>query len=322
MNAAQAKQIHLKELLERLGHLPTHEDKGEHWYLSPFRRETVASFKITRDGKGWYDHGAGQGGNLLDFVMAYPFAPFHSANDVASVLHVLTELYGQTNVVTKQQSAQTELWNPTTPPVPSTSQDDTTALIDSRAEPTFLLTKVKALQNRSLIHYLNRRGIDVQVAEPYLQEAYYQWRDKHYFALAFANASGGYELRNPYFKGCYGAKDITLLPSEAQSSAVAVFEGFMDFLSAIAYAERVPTMPILVLNSVAMRERAFASIEELGVTQLHLYLDQDVMGRKLTTAFVERFPDKRVVDESGLYEGYKDFNDFLMSKQPTSALTR
>ena len=53
MNSTQAKRIHLKDLLARLGYAPDHEDKGEHWYLSPFRQEREASFKITEDGKGW-----------------------------------------------------------------------------------------------------------------------------------------------------------------------------------------------------------------------------------------------------------------------------
>jgi len=63
---------------------------------------------------------------------------------------------------------------------------------------------------------------------------YYTYNGKSYFALAFANESGGYELRNRYYKGCYGHKDISLIPGRnTASKSVAVFEGFMDFLSAL-----------------------------------------------------------------------------------------
>ncbi len=61
MNVAQAKEIHLRDLLENLGHDPRRVVSGECWYLSPLRQETDASFKITRDGKAWYDHGGAEG---------------------------------------------------------------------------------------------------------------------------------------------------------------------------------------------------------------------------------------------------------------------
>ncbi|MCB1810000.1 MAG: DNA primase, partial [Candidatus Competibacteraceae bacterium] len=61
----------MRDLLAALGFKPVKEDKGELWYLSPFRQETDASFKITRDGKAWYDHGEGAGGNILKFACRY-----------------------------------------------------------------------------------------------------------------------------------------------------------------------------------------------------------------------------------------------------------
>lgn len=71
MNTAQAKAIPMKDLLARLGHAPHHEKHGELWYLSPFREESEPSCKLTMNSKGWYDHGRGEGGNILDFAMAF-----------------------------------------------------------------------------------------------------------------------------------------------------------------------------------------------------------------------------------------------------------
>ena len=62
MRSDHAKQIHLRDLLVALGCQPVKEQKGEPWYMSPFRQKTDASFNITRDGKAWYDHGMGQEG--------------------------------------------------------------------------------------------------------------------------------------------------------------------------------------------------------------------------------------------------------------------
>ena len=41
------------------------------WYLSPFRDEKDASFKVNRNKNVWYDHGLGKGGRLVDFVMEF-----------------------------------------------------------------------------------------------------------------------------------------------------------------------------------------------------------------------------------------------------------
>ena len=42
-----------------------------------------------------------------------------------------------------------------------------------------------------------------------------------------------YELRNPYYKGCLGEKDMSLIHSQqvGGQDRCCIFEGFMDFLS-------------------------------------------------------------------------------------------
>lgn len=57
------------------------------------------------------------------------------------------------------------------------------------------------------------------------------------------------------------------------------------------------------------------AIHELGVWKVHLYLDRDETGRKLVEHFREALPGLEVLDHSGLYEGYKDFNEFLVARQ-------
>ena len=55
---------------------------------------------------------------------------------------------------------------------------------------------------------------------------------KYTMAIGFKNDSGGYELRNPYFKGSSSPKDITTFNNGAKEATV--FEGFIDFLSFMA----------------------------------------------------------------------------------------
>jgi len=314
MRADQAKQIHLRTLLAELGHEPEREDKGECWYLSPFREETDASFKISRDGRAWYDHGAGEGGNILDFAIRYWQL---SAQDVTGALRELRQLKLDGSSRTTTPTKQGHLWEQGAA-TSSTSQTTAKAQAASKPESLLQITKIQPLQNRALMGYLQGRGIDVATAAHYLQEAYYNLRDKRYFALAFVNDSGGYELRNRYFQGSYEIKNITFLNQEAtaQGKAVALFEGFMDFLSALTYTQKpAPSLPVIILNSASMRHRALAKLEEQGFTEIHLYFDHDRTGEELTHWFQQQLADRQVTDQSGLYAGYKDFNDWLMGRQ-------
>jgi len=64
-----------------------------------------------------------------------------------------------------------------------------------------------------------------------------------------------------------------------------------------------------VLNSLAFFERSLLLMEKHD--KIHLYLDHDEAGRKYT-----HFAQKRSAkfhDESKLYKGYKDLNEWLMN---------
>jgi DNA primase len=314
MNTAQAKQIHLRDLLENLDHEPKREDKGEGWYLSPFRQETEPSFKITRDGKAWYDHGAAEGGNILDFIIRYYGL---GQSDIAGALQQLRSLKIGSVRPTDRNPAQQTLWQEQKSDAPIPTQG-TVALPEEPSGSLLTITKIQPLQNQALQQYLRKRCVYTDTARRYLQEIYYRRQDKSYFALAFANESGGYELRNPYFQGTFGTKDVTLLypNGEASGSSVAVFEGFMDFLSALTYTKRpAPDGMALVLNSASMRERALKLIRERQIETVYLYLDHDPTGRTLTAWFQEQLQARSVEDKSGFYAGHKDLNAWLMAQK-------
>ncbi|MEZ4682056.1 MAG: toprim domain-containing protein [Caldilineaceae bacterium] len=296
MNIAQAKRIPIRDLLEWLGHVPARERHGELWYVSPFRQETEPSFKLSRDGNAWYDHGAGMGGNILDFAMAF------FQTDVSGALQELDRLQGGAPALASSpvRRGKPEVASPLSLP--------------SEQSETITVTSIGPLHSRALQHYLQTRAIPPHVASDYLQEMHYERNGTAYFALAFTNESGGYELRNPYFKGTHGAKDITLeKPEHEECHSVAVFEGFMDFLSAVVIANRPPQMPVIIMNSVAMKERVIEAIGEMGVKSVYLYLDRDKAGRRLTAELRDSLRDCCVQDLSARYEGYKDMNEWLLA---------
>jgi len=286
MNSQQAKRIPLSGILERLGHQPDHEVRGELWYHSPFRREAEASFKINQERNIWYDFGEGEGGNVLDFVMKY-----HNLASIPEALDQLANLEGKGKIESI---------------LPPTVTDNTPS---SQIE----VRKIQPLENTVLIAYLKERGITAATARPHVKEIYYARKGKQYFALAFPNEKGGYELRNPYYKGTHGSKSISLVKKRdmEDSEAVTVFEGFMDFLSALQYYGKSITTPVIVMNSAMMRERTVEVIRELEASKVYLYTQHDEQGIAARDYIMQELRQLETVDNSTLYAGYEDFNDFL-----------
>ena len=71
MKCEEGNKLDLVEYLFSLGFTPTKIRGNNYWYISPLRDEKEASFKIDRNKNVWYDHGAGKGGTVVDFVTAY-----------------------------------------------------------------------------------------------------------------------------------------------------------------------------------------------------------------------------------------------------------
>ncbi len=310
MRTQDAKKIQMRQLLSRLGFEPASEKPGDIWYTSPFRpQEQKASFHVREKDNVWYDFGLGSGGNVIDFVMKYFELP-----DLSSALRKLDDMQGW------QRSEQA------TQPRAAQSASSQVLVATSRSEGSKMQTvKIQPLQHWGLLDYVKKRGIDVAVARTHLQEIYYKTRtnpDRTFFALAFpnrmANGSEHYEMRSAYFQGVQGQKDLSLIlpPQQEQATTVRVFEGFMDFLSYLTWQEkRQPDTAVIVLNGVGMGERAITLIRESGMNEVHLCLDQDTAGRELTAKFQQELEDRRVIDDSAQYLGYKDFNEFLQQKR-------
>ena len=68
INCETARDFSVIKTLEKLGHFPKRTTEKEAWFLSPFRSETQASFKVSKTKNRWYDHGEGVGGNVIDLV--------------------------------------------------------------------------------------------------------------------------------------------------------------------------------------------------------------------------------------------------------------
>ena len=175
--------------------------------------------------------------------------------------------------------------------------------------------EVVPLEHRALVAYLQERGIPAHIATANCKEAQYSVNGKFYFAVAFENVSGGWELRNRYFKGCRRRKDISYLPwaRDGPSAECAVFEGFIDYLSALTLGI-ISGADTIILNSVVNVNKAVPFLK--GYTTINCYLDNDNAG-KTALAELTAIYGSTMIDRSTLYSEFNDLNDFLINRSFT-----
>ncbi|KGO80781.1 DNA primase [Flavobacterium beibuense F44-8] len=278
LSIAEAKEMDMVQYLSSLGHEPSKIRNNDYWYHSPLREENTASFKVNRKLNRWYDHGLGEGGNIIDFGIAY-FG--------CSVGEFLKKL---DSGISFQK--------------PFKNRSKT----ENQPEHPLKIVKDDELNSYALIHYLEQRKIPVEIATQYCREVYYELNAKNYYGIGFKNDSGGFEIRNPYFKASSSPKDITKVKNA--SDEVTVFEGFMDFLSfkCISRNELNKTPDFVILNSLSLFEKARPFLE--SHKSINLYLDNDAAGKKVAREALSN--SKRYNDYSKLYQNHKDLNDWLV----------
>lgn len=285
MNCKQFNTIPLEEVLQILGHLPTKQNEKEAWFLNPFANENHASFKLDKRNNIWYLHSEGIGGNNIDFMMKYL---------KASVKEVLEWAEKQNFSSFHQQNV----------------------IHSINSKPNYQITEIKELQNEHLKSYLHQRGLS-QVVYPLIKEIHFRIGEKNLYAIGFENLSGGWELRNPFYKGSLLKKDISILNFNNEShnqnktgKRIAVFEGFMDALS---FVEIKPFFNgyLLVMNSISLLNRTKEYLQ--NYSEIHLFLDYDNAGEICKNEILKSFPEAK--DHSEIYALHKDLNDYLKSKK-------
>ncbi len=291
-----AKQLDLVAYLEQLGHAPIKIRNNNYWYRSPLRDERTASFKINKSLNCWFDFGLGEGGSIIDFGIKY----FNCS--VKDFLGRLNESNG--NV---KQSVRSFL------PVQSNLS------IKEANESKIKILVVRSLQSPRLIDYIKDRSIDMELAKRYYKEVDFSLYNRTHTAIGFNNDSGGFELRNGYFKGSSSPKFTTLICRNASYEELIVFEGFFNFLSHLTaqkvnqkHEQKLPeSQPAcLVLNSLSFFEMSRSLMERHQAVKL--YLDRDKTGMQYTQKALNR--SAKYQDCSSVYKGFKDYNDLLMNK--------
>ncbi len=278
MDVRQMREIPIADFLSAMGIQPQKQKGGILWYNAPYRTERTPSFKVDTNKNVWFDFGVGKGGDIFDLA-----GEFIGSDDF-----LLRAAF-----IAKSGAC----------PLPALEQPQRS---ESKG-PVFEDIWVRPLQNPRLLGYLEERGINAHVAIPNCEEVRYRVHGKRYYAIGFRNEAGGMELRNRFFKGCIPPKDISL--KRNGSDVCAVFEGLMDYLSAMQLG--IIASDWLVLNSVSNVEKAVKALQGYG--RIECFLDNDDAGRRTFQRLHDCFGEK-VIDRSFLYAEHKDLNEFLLSK--------
>ena len=280
---SEAKNIPIVEYLSRLGCEPSKIRGNDYWYHSPFRQDKDPSFKVNTKLNVWYDHGIGEGGTLLDLG-----ARLHQCTIHEFMVKLSHAGYIGNDFSLHQKSIE-------------------------RPEQRLEILSAKELMNAELIDYINKRGIETGVVKEYCKEVDFRIGFKSYTAIGFPNISGGYELRNGWFKGSSSPKDISLIDNRTQK--VCVQEGFIDFLSVIQVDDRrirdlCKDSDFLVLNSVSLLNKSLPILK--AHDHVILFLDNDDAGKKAKEALTLKGVPFH--DASSIYSSFKDVNEYLLSK--------
>ena len=268
-------------------------------YYSPFRDEKTPSFHIDEAANTWYDFGTHEGGGLIDFVCKITGCQRKEAYDwLASIRHMIPEEV-HTEVIKRAASV---------------------------GESKVIIEKVnEQFSKPALVEYAQSRCISREILDRYCDEVTYSVSSKpgsSFFAIGFKNNSGGYVLRSKVAKICSSSDVTTLGPDgnltmEVNSKKVAVFEGFIDFLSLLSYNEKQePGHDCCILNSVSNLEKALPWI--VGHTNIMIFADNDNAGRdtyqRITDYVSDSAEEVCIYDMAELYKGHKDLNDKLVDE--------
>jgi hypothetical protein len=298
MDKEHAKSIPISEILGKLNIKPKLTSNNKALYLSPFRKERTPSFWVYLKENRWYDYGAARGGDLIDLVQWY-LEVSKEAHQMPDAIRWIRNMAG-TDYPTLR--------------LPEFISHD-------EYKPRLILKSKKPIEHPGLIQYLRKRGIELKFGRRLFQELHVHNTEtkKNFFALGFRNEDGGYELRNPFFKGTLKPKAITFIRGrKPKPDGIHLFEGSLDYASAV---HDLPGQEFdddtIILNSIALMNQAFPYIKNYGYKTAYTWMDNDDAGRKaviLLSTFFQTESDIRHIKMNRMYAPHKDVNAWHMHK--------
>lgn len=269
MELSEAKHISITNYLIQRGYRWVKKTNKNTSFLSPFRSENSASFVVDNYENSFCDYGNGKHGDIISLVMELDKVSFKEALNILSGTECKKKFFEP-----KEKKKSVEI--------------------------------ISAKPVTTLMSYMTeKRGIKKELVDMYCKQVTYsfpngRFPNRTYEAIGFENSLGGYELRNEKIKISTDAKSYSVFK---KGGDVNIFEGFIDFLSALQYFSVMEFKnTTYVLNGVGMLNVILPFLKG----KVNCFVDNDKAGdeviRKCTEAGLE------VNDCRNYYEFANDFN--------------
>jgi hypothetical protein len=286
---AELKQISIVNYLREKGINPIAKNGSEYLYHSPLRQDSIPSFSVNSTINIFNDFGKDtDNGSVIDLVMKLEKVSFP---DACRILEMMDD---------KKEKEAVEILS-----LSCRQTSDCGGI-------SYEVTENRNLQHPALIRYVESRKISFQTAFTFLREIHYTNSKGKFFGVGYQTDSGGYVVRSEIMKKPInlGKTDIKtfIVPN---STAVSVFEGMFDFLSAIEFYKSKPRCTAIILNSLSNLSKAMPLLEQAQMVYTYFDLDVNQAGQNAT----QKLKDKgfNINDQSSVYMGFKDFNEFLIA---------
>jgi len=306
---ADLQELSIVDFLARLGHQPIRKTGKEHFYHSMLRetKKDSPSFTVWDSGGKWLDRGGAgdtniKGGGIVQLGMAlWPNLPF------VDVLQKIQQINNLDIALIPEYVAAKKYDN-------------------EKENQSFSYEVIRIMphdNNFILSRYLENRGLN-DIANGRLSTVYYRNKndpedERTFYALGWQNEQKNWEIATANgFKSSIGPKEISIIPG--LSGHIAMFEGYLDYLSWLKLdpIEILPT--VIVLNSISMLNRAIEWAT--NIPKIDIYFDNDEPGMRSTRELLIKLP--QATDRSNEYTGYKDYNERLVAelKEATRGINR
>ena len=283
--------ISIVSYLMEHGFHPVGMSGKRHRFKSVFREEKVPSMFVEDELGLWNDFGDG-GGSIIDLAMK-----IHGFLNIPETLEHLTKFNKKL---------------PTKPPLALSNQ---TTLFDKTN--SFLSNiRIQPLNHYVLLKYLQEeRGINDKVAKKYLRLVWYDNKKrKDLFAIGWGNDSGSFELRSAgqqNFKAITGKKDISTIVHNANNKTAYIFEGMLDFLSALMMKNQMYLEgTVYILNTTSLVKRLIPKLEKGDFDLVHTFFDNDKSGREAENLLLSLYSSSSICRSQTFYKDFIDVNDY------------
>jgi hypothetical protein len=303
------KQVPLPKLLADCGIFPVKNCAEDHYhmYLATYRGEKNPSLSVFKKGRVWLfkDHTTGEYGTNLDLLVK-----FNICADWRDAAEYVAQNY--LNVSISSNGLNTH--RPSYVQMPKKSEKAT-------GKP-YIIHSVSSVIGTHAESYILSRGIPVSIATRYLSFVEYSYGGsaKTLYGIGWPTIKGGWAIRWPkdglrkglgkYFLEPAGISFWQKYPDHASKTCF-VFEGIFDCLSLMAVNGEEQPGDMLVLNSVENASKAVEILSRYEIVES--YLDNDEAGRSATDRLMS-WMGGRIVDRSGIFAPFNDYNDYLIKR--------